>query len=161
MAPLWAGTEVAALEGLEAYLAVAAALWRLAEAQSSLSLIAGAPAVALQVQSIAFTSPLRVPSSRCHHVAGLCVLRLGLRECWYRQSPGALPSPVPGLPAQVLSLGQVKPRWLGFIFSCTSASPGGSLTWAMSLPWGRTGLDFLLAKTINMCDLLRQPGGPA
>lgn len=83
MAPLWAGTEVAALEGLEAYLAVAAAIWRLGEAQSSLSLIAGAPAVALQVQSVAFTSPLRVPSSRCHHVAGLCVLRLGLRGCWY------------------------------------------------------------------------------
>lgn len=31
----------------------------------------------------------------------------------------------------------------------------------MSLPWGRTGLDFLLAKAISMCDLLRQSGGPA
>lgn len=73
-----------ALEGLEAQLAVAAPLWRLLEAQSSLSLVAGDPAMGLQVQSIAFTSPFRVTLSRCHHAARLSVLGVGLRGCHYR-----------------------------------------------------------------------------
>lgn len=157
------GTEVMAWEGLEAGLGAAVctpppAGRRLVEAGSSLSRTAGAPAVGLPVRSVASTSPLCVTMTRCHHVAGLGVLRVGLRGCHFRQHPSASPSAAPVPPVLRCSPWARSSAGDLSLSSLTQASTGGGRTWGLRLPWGRTGLYSLLAKAVSLCDLRRQPG---